>query len=325
MGIFTLLTTEDLATILQSFGLQLVNASGVPAGSVNTYYKIQAKKEGDSLHSYYLRIDERRDEDAVKRELEVLSLIYTLNVPRPLKTLAETLYIQFRDKPAILFSSLSGSHIGTDTLSLEALAQVGQWLGGLHCISIPRNFPLHRFHPEYLFSLYTSLRDKIAEKAPTAFAQIEKSFNEGWQRFSFSNLPEAIIHADLFADNLLFDEAHQLSGVLDFEAAGRGPRLLDLAIALQALCFNLERKQFDLDRATTLGRAYLGLITPTQEEIRAWPDSLTYSALRFLITRLKDFELGDNRDKQNDYRDYRDYLEHLRDLPRLHSLLSAAS
>lgn len=315
MGIFTVLDHHRLEALLAPYSLLLRHAEGVRTGTVNTYYRLDTDKG-----VFYLRIDERDDEQAVKDELTLLEALRTLSVPLPVRTRNNELWVHCEKKPAILFTALPGVPIPVEELGKAELTQIGNWLTRLHSVPILTSLPLHRFHPKRLFEIYKRIAAQSKKGAPEAARLIDDAIAKGSDWYRFAALPERLIHADLFSENLHFLD-RKLVGILDFEAAGRGPRLLDLAITIQALCFDLRKNRFDRVKATALSKAYLQHISPSEEEKTAWPELLRYSALRFLITRLKDFELSDLKPHEGLWKDYREYLAHFKDLSALHHIL----
>ena len=301
--------------------MRLIEASGVSAGTVNTYYRVKTDRG-----VFYLRIDERGDVGAVEREVALLQYLEHLAVPHPFATRSHSFYSLFNDKPALLFSPIPGHPISTDHLTPIHLKQIGAWLAELHRVRITANFFEHRFHATYLLdTLYPRIAQEINTQHKDAALCLKEHLTEHMNQnisvdYRFDTLPQSIIHADMFEENLHFEQ-DTLIGVLDFEAAGRGPRLLDLAITLQALCFDVSTQKFKLAHAGALTHAYLDSTVITVDEIRAWPKLLTYSALRFLITRLHDFEISPIKTSQPLPKDYREYIGHLNALRDLYALV----
>ncbi len=306
MAVFTALSSDDFRLVETLYGLAIEGADGVQAGTVNTYYRLQTNRG-----LFYLRIDERGDPQAVERELAILSALKGLSVPHPVPTRDQALSIAIQNKPGILFETLPGASRSASGFADKHLIQIGQWLADLHRATPPTpTFP-HRFHPAYLLNtLYPAHREAIRALSSPAFARLEAAQKRGDSAFQFKTLPQSLIHADLFEENLHF-ERDQLVGVLDFEAAGLGPRLLDVAIALHALTFVVDKKQFDIDKAKSLVDAYRGRIALEPAEIAAWPLILEYGGLRFLLTRLIDFEIRPPASGAGHRKDFREYLDHL--------------
>jgi homoserine kinase type II len=99
-------------------------------------------------------------------------------------------------------------------------------------------------------------------------------------------LPSGIIHADLFPDNVFFRHG-QLSGVIDFYFACAGSFAYELAICLNAWCFEPDNS-FNITKAHNLIRGYETVRSLQPEEIAALPTLARGSAMRFLLTRLYD-------------------------------------
>jgi homoserine kinase type II len=101
-----------------------------------------------------------------------------------------------------------------------------------------------------------------------------------------AGLPEGVIHADLFPDNVLFMNA-KVSGLIDFYFACNDALAYDLAILLNAWCFENDGG-FNITKGKALLAAYQARRRLTAEEIAALPALAAGSALRFLLTRLYD-------------------------------------
>ncbi|MEC9178811.1 MAG: homoserine kinase, partial [Pseudomonadota bacterium] len=100
-------------------------------------------------------------------------------------------------------------------------------------------------------------------------------------------LPRGIIHADLFADNVFFI-GDKLSGIIDFYFACSDIMAYDLAIVLNAWCFETDTS-FNITKARALMDGYNSVRKLTPEEIEALPILAAGAAMRFLLTRLHDW------------------------------------
>jgi homoserine kinase type II len=101
------------------------------------------------------------------------------------------------------------------------------------------------------------------------------------------DLPRGIIHADLFPDNVFFRD-HELSGVIDFYFACTDFLAYDIAICLNAWCFEPDRS-FNVTKARLLVARYRAVRPLSRAELLALPLLARGSALRFLLTRLYDW------------------------------------
>ena len=107
-------------------------------------------------------------------------------------------------------------------------------------------------------------------------------------------LPRGPIHADLFRDNVMFDDTagtDRLCGLFDFYFAGTEMLLFDVAVCLNDWCSDGASGELDEARSATFCAAY-GRVRPfTAGEVRAMPALLRAAALRFWISRLWDWYL----------------------------------
>jgi homoserine kinase type II len=103
-----------------------------------------------------------------------------------------------------------------------------------------------------------------------------------------SDLPGGVIHADLFPDNVLFLADYRLSGMIDFYFACNDFYAYDLAVCLNAWCFEKDLS-FNATKAKLLVGAYAKVRPLSQQEIELLPLLARGSALRFLLTRLYDW------------------------------------
>ena len=102
-----------------------------------------------------------------------------------------------------------------------------------------------------------------------------------------TSLPAGVIHADLFPDNVFF-LGERLSGLIDFYFACNDFLAYDVAICLNAWCFEKDHA-FNLTKGTALLAGYQSVRPLTAAEIEALPLLARGSALRFLLTRLYDW------------------------------------
>ena len=100
-------------------------------------------------------------------------------------------------------------------------------------------------------------------------------------------LPEGVIHADLFPDNVFF-LSQRLSGLIDFYFACNDALAYDIAICLNAWCFEADYS-FNITKGRALLKAYSEVRNLTPEERTAMPLLARGAALRFLLTRSHDW------------------------------------
>jgi homoserine kinase type II len=101
------------------------------------------------------------------------------------------------------------------------------------------------------------------------------------------NLPQGVIHADLFPDNVFFLDKH-LSGLIDFYFACTDAFAYDAAICLNAWCFEPDAS-FNITKGQAFLSGYQSVRPLDAHEIAALPVLARGAALRFLLTRLVDW------------------------------------
>jgi homoserine kinase type II len=106
----------------------------------------------------------------------------------------------------------------------------------------------------------------------------------------YAALPRGAIHADLFRDNVMFEQG-RLTGFFDFYFAGVDSWLFDLAVCLNDWCIDQPSGAHDAERADAFIAAYAGVRFLAAAERQLLPAMLRAAALRFWISRLWDFHL----------------------------------
>jgi homoserine kinase type II len=169
-------------------------------------------------------------------------------------------------------------------MTLSHCGQVGEALAALHLAG--RDFELKR--PNALSvagwrPLYEGSRHHIdAPLAAELGAEID-FFEANWP----AGLPSGVIHADLFNDNVLFLH-DRLSGLIDFYFACNDAFAYDVAICLNAWCFEPD-KSFNATKGRALLQGYESVRPLGPDERKGLPRLARGAALRFLLTRLYDW------------------------------------
>jgi homoserine kinase type II len=134
--------------------------------------------------------------------------------------------------------------------------------------------------------LFESCRARADEVQPGLAAELaqELAFLEAaWPE----DLPAGVIHADLFPDNVFFLEG-RLSGLIDFYFAATDLLAYDIAVCLNAWCFEADFS-FNVTKARSLLSAYAAVRPLSAAELSALPVLCQGAAIRFLLTRLYDW------------------------------------
>lgn len=282
MAVYTDITEDQLDGFLVHFDLPpLLRYSGIAEGIENTNFLLETE-DG----RYVLTLFEQRtpgEDLPFFRDLMAHLADEDIPCPRPVFG-AEGAPIELADKPALVVSFLPG--VQNTNPTEEQAHEVGQMLAGLHQAAAD-------FGPSRGNSMgpaaWREIADKIAlearDAAPDLMAMIaaELDFLERhWPR----DLPMGVIHGDFFPDNLLWDGG-KISGVIDFYFACQEALAYDLAVTLNAWCFD-RKGEFDQDRAGDIVAGYEAVRPLSAEEKAAMPRFLRGAAIRILLSRTHD-------------------------------------
>ena len=284
MAVYTDVGEAELETFLARYQIgELRSYKGIAEGVENSNYLLHT-----SLGPYLLTLYEKR----VQREdlPFFLGLMQHLadrgiDCPVPVRQTNGSMIGELAGRPAAIITFLEGMWIRRPT-PVHCRA-VGEALAAMHLAG--RDFPLQR--PNALGvdawrPLWAQCRTRADAVAPGLVGEIEedlKALETRWPR----ELPTGIVHADLFPDNVFFLEG-RLSGLIDFYFACSDHLAFDLAVCLNAWCFEKDHA-FNLTKARALLRGYGSVRSLTREEIDALPVLAHGAALRFMLTRLFDW------------------------------------
>lgn len=314
MAIFTKLNRRDIHRITKQFGLAPPSEyKGIIEGTVNTIYRLSYPNR-----KIFLKIDELADRLRLDREIQIFNLLDRINdeigyaTPQLIGTAEGRPYLPWRRKFVLLLEQLPGKSLSQVTqLNTKRYRAIGRALAELHCATQHYQLPTHRFHLQTLGKIFREIYPQLFELHPVVALEL-KLWLRWLKQHEVRRLPEGLIHADLFLENIHF-KGNQVVGILDFEAAGRGSFLFDLAVTIHALCYH--GGQFNKTATRSLLGAYLKIREIHRSEARAVEWALFNACLRFLLTRLKDFELNDNLKGRTRPKDFRDYYRRLPQIP----------
>jgi len=188
-------------------------------------------------------------------------------------------------RPATLISFLNGMSINRPLP--EHCRQLGREMARLHLAAA--DFELSRKN-DLSVAGWGELVEKCADRADECMAGLadilkaEQTFLEqNWPQ----DLPEGVIHADLFTDNVFFLN-NQLSGLIDFYFACNDALVYDLAISLNAWCFEADGSM-NITKSRQMIKGYQEIRPLSDRELDMLPVLCRGAALRFLLTRLYDW------------------------------------
>jgi len=210
-------------------------------------------------------------------------------------------------RPAALITFLEGLWVRRP--GIEHCAGLGQALGRFHLAG--QDFPMRRANSLSLpgwRALFASIGSEADRIKPGLAGVMEKELHhlEGhWPQ----DLPQGVIHADLFPDNVFF-LGDKVSGLIDFYFACNDTLAYDIAVCLNAWCFETDGS-FNVTKARALLQAYEAVRPLTKAELQWLPTLARGAALRFLLTRTYDL-LNTDANALVKTKDPNEYLRKLR-------------
>jgi homoserine kinase type II len=286
MAVYTDVSDEDLDRFVALYDIgRVLSCKGIAEGVENTNYLLQTEAGRFILTLYEKRVD-ANDLPFFLGLMEHLSRA-GLGCPLPVHDRAGRALGELAGRPAAIVTFLDGQWVRRPTARHCAL--LGEALAEMHLAG--RDFALPRPNALSMPSwrpLWERSSARADEVSPGLAADIEDELallEANWP--APGALPEGVIHADLFPDNVFF-LGDRLSGLIDFYFACDDALAYDVAICLNSWCF-----EQDLSFNLTKGRAFLAAyqaVRPLERaEVAALPLMARGSALRFLLTRLYDW------------------------------------
>jgi len=284
MAVYTEISDSQLAEFLQDYEIgTAVSCKGIAEGVENSNYLLFTERG-----PYILTLYEKRVAlGDLPFFLGLMEHLAAKNVPcpTPIHGLDGNVLRSLCGKPAAITSFLSG--VSPTSPNLAHCKNVGLGLADLHIngsnYSARRKNSLSRDGWEKLFLLVEDKADHITP----GLTKLIRSEIDYLKEFWPDDLPNGIIHGDLFPDNVFFKD-NQLTGLIDFYFACNDFFAYDLAICLNAWCFESDFS-FNRHKAKNMTLAYNNRRPLTPSELSALPMLARGAALRFLTTRLFDW------------------------------------
>jgi homoserine kinase type II len=201
----------------------------------------------------------------------------------PIATADGVVVNSIKDKPAALVVRLQGGDIAHPTAA-DCFA-VGMALAKMHAAANSFTTPMANWRGLAWWRQEAAGLRGFATAAEMALLESEVAFQAG---FDYLNLPRGIVHADLFRDNILWDDQHQPQ-MIDFYFACHDQLLWDVAITVNDWCLDFAAypsAQLNPDLARALLAGYSSVRRLTLAEREAWPQMLRAGALRTWLGRL---------------------------------------
>lgn len=312
MALLTALSPAEAQGLLDGYGLELLKLTPLAAGSVNSNFFIDARpaeeKESDKRRALFARIYEEQGAAGAAFELLLSEALDAAGLPvaRPIRRTDGSLFASHQGKPFAMYERLTGEVMCQQMVTKERAFSVGAALARVH------RAPLYdlqvgpsRFDFDGILQRLIRVRESGRNDLLPAVERLE-ALTEKLRGARRSDLPQGLIHGDLFRDNVLIG-GEEVLGLLDFESASRGPFVFDLMVTILAWCFGTRLKS-DLVRAMVEGYTTVRPLERLEQESMVLEGSV--ACVRFATTRLTDFSLR-TPEGEKPGRDYRRFFERL--------------
>lgn len=284
MAVYTEVSDEELHTFIADYDLgNVLSFKGIAEGVENTNYLIHTQAGPHILTLYEKRVS-KKDLPFFLALMEHLAGS-DLPCPVPVRDGDGRMLREIAGRPAAIITFLEGLWVRRPTA--EHCAALGATLAKLHiagqkfsmtrpnALSVDGWRPLYESSGEGTNTIADGLHDELGKELD--------ELEEIWPH----DLPSGVIHADLFPDNVFFLN-REISGVIDFYFACNDALAYDIAICLNAWCFESDAG-FNITKARALLRAYTHERPFSSEEFDALPILARGAAMRFLLTRIYDW------------------------------------
>jgi homoserine kinase type II len=284
VAVYTEVADEELAAFLATYDIGTVlSYKGIAEGVENSNYLLRT-----TSGSFILTLYEKRVREAdIPFFLALMQYLAQrgLTCPLPVANRTGDALGTLAGRPAAIVTFLDG--IAIRRPSAQHCGALGAALARLHRAG--EGFGMERRNALSVDGWTTLFRQAEAQADTVAIGLADRTRKElaFLERAWPSGLPTGVIHADLFTDNVFFI-GPQVSGLIDFYFACTDAYAYDLAICLNAWCFEADGS-FNLTKGTAMIAGYQSVRPLTGDEVEALPVLCRGSALRFMLTRLVDW------------------------------------
>ena len=290
MAVYTKLEHQEVRQFLEQYNINnFKDYKGITEGVENTNYLIKTSEQ-----DYILTIYEKRvDENDLPFFIKLLSYLSEnkFPCPKPIANKNNEKINRIKNKNAALVTFLNGQ--SKNKITSEECFEIGKITAQLH--EITKKFDINRKNNLSIENWDSIFEKTIKQKIDLDESIIKKTkdylnfLKDKWPK----NLPQGIIHADLFPDNIFFTN-NKVSGIIDFYFACNDFFAYEIAICINSLCFD-NNSTFNMTKAKNLIDGYTSIRTLSEDEKKYLPILSMGAAMRFFLTRLYDFYHTDNK------------------------------
>lgn len=309
MAVYTNVERPELETFLEAYAIgNVVSFRGIQAGVENSNFYLETDQGKFILTLFESRVESRDIPYFLGLKNHLASKKFPC--PVPVKATDHQVLKSLNGRPATIVSFLEGAIV--DTPTVDHCRLIGSEMAKMHlALSDYIHIRPNNLGPAGWRHLWKGLAGAANSIQIGLSKLINGDLEETYAAKSLSRrLPHGTIHADLFPDNVFFDQG-KVSGIIDFYFACTDALAYDLAICLNAWAFDARGVHFDKDKSHALIGGYDTVRSLSPEEVDTLPLLARGAALRFFLTRLTDWvkSSGDALVTPHDPMDYVRRLE----------------
>ena len=292
MAVYTQISIDELNVFLSKYNIDNINEfSGIKGGTSNSNYLLTADNKKFILTIF----EERTNQENLPFYFDLMNHLnaHDIKCPEVIKDKQGNFSNSIKQKHAVITSFLTGSSL--EKIKPIHCSNLGLTIAKMHNASEKLNikrenelgFDKLGIIIEKLKGYKKHIDDEKLKFIEDEFLFLSREINK--------DLPSGIIHADLFPDNIFFEE-NNLTGIIDFYFSCNDFYAYEIAICLNAWCFEDSNNEFNPTKAKYLLGSYNQERKFSNEEVEALPLLARASALRYLLTRLLDFYSHEDSD-----------------------------
>ena len=287
MAVYTKLSKDNIDEILSNYSLgKLEKFQGIEEGIENSNFLLWINKKKYILTIYEKRVNEE--------DLPFFSkLMASLNdsnfkCPQPILNKNKNSVSDFNNKKLMIVTFVEGKP--KTNLNPDNCKSIGLEVAKLHLLT--KNLNINRTNNLSIES-WRKIFDQVKDKCTAIHKDLPKLIEDNlddveknWPK----DLPKGIIHADLFYDNIFFNK-NNFSGIIDFYFSCNDFYAFEIAICLNALCFEgkNENLSFNVTKAKKFIDGYQSIRKLNDKEKKSLKVLCQGAAIRFLLTRVFDY------------------------------------
>ncbi|MBS0233363.1 MAG: homoserine kinase [Proteobacteria bacterium] len=306
MAVYTEVSDDELARFVARYDIgSLLSFKGIAEGVENTNYLVHTTGGTFILTLYEKRV-------AVEDLPFFLGLMDHLSArgvtcPLPVRDTSDQMLNQLAGRSAALITFLEG--VWPKRPKVAHCLELGKALARMHIAG--EDFPARRANAlgiqdwRPLFNKFSAKAEDLCPGLHDLIGEELRFLESSWPK----DLPQGVIHADLFPDNVFFVD-DKISGIIDFYFACNDALAYDIAVCLNAWCFDAN-STFEPAKGDALLKGYDSVRRLSPPEHDAMPILARGAAMRFLLTRSYDW-LNTPKDALVARKDPEDYIRRLK-------------